>query len=103
LITAIIKNIIRISTNKYGSNLLIKIFESFEKLRGRAINELFYKSKLYTLTKNKYGILVLETFIKYLSSAEKLDKRYIIIKRFNKEESTIKDYEMLNIVLDMLK
>ena len=102
LITAIFKNIIRLSTNKYSSNILIKIIESFEKLRGRAIRELFHNSKLYMLTKNKYGILVLETFIKYLSSTEKVDMKTVIVKRFNKDERTNKEVEKLNQVLEML-
>ncbi len=103
LITAIFKNIIRLSTNKYSSNILIKIVESFEKLRARAINELFHNSKLYMLAKNKYGLLVLESFIKYLSSTEKVDMKSIIVKRFKKDERTNKDVEKLNQVLDMLK
>ena len=103
LITIIFRNVVKLSINKYSCNIVIKIFESFEKLRGRAINELFHNAKLCTVAKNKYGILVLETFIKYLSPADRLNLRFIVVKRFNQDDRTQKDLDNLKVVLDLLK
>jgi hypothetical protein len=103
LINIILRNVVKLSINKFGCNILIKIIESFEKLRGRAVNELFHNSKLSNLAKNKYGILVLESFIRCLSPLEKIEMRSVIIKRFHQDERTQKDFEKLNIILAMLR
>jgi hypothetical protein len=103
LMTCIIRNIIRLSIHKYSSVVVIKIIEGFEQLRPIAVNELFYKSnKVYLLTKNKFGILVLETIIKTLSTEEKLVTGNIVLRKFNKDEHSHNEFERMKSILEML-
>jgi hypothetical protein len=102
LLSCIISNINRLSINKFSSNIVIKIVEGFENIRHQAINELFFDSKVYFVTKNKFGILVLETVIKMLTAEEKAEISSLLLKNFNKDEHSLKEYESLQTILEML-
>ena len=55
------------------------------------------------ITKNKYGIIVIQTFIRYLNPTDKSEISGVIVKRFYKNEHTVKEYEKLLIIIDLLK
>ena len=70
LITCILNNIIIFCNNKFSCNIIISMIEN-DIIRNRVVYELFNNHKLCFLTKNKYGILVVKSLIRYLSNNEK--------------------------------
>jgi hypothetical protein len=96
-------NIIQLSLNKFSSQLVIRLVESFDKLRSRTIIELFLNPNLGMLAKNKYGILVLESIIKFLSHNEKTNIMNAIVTKFRIEERSLRENEGVRSVIEMLR
>lgn len=99
----VIQNIIKLSSSKLGSQLVVSVLEINEKLRGRIIYEFFLSRKILSVSRNKFANYVIDNMTVYLNNKEKFELISLMLNDFIKDDHSQKDYEELKYVLDKLR